>query len=175
MRRFSGCRPGRRLLLRSAPLARRALAALLMTMASAVAHADRKANGFLAVEAEQLLRRRDIAFAHRRHNRRDAVPGDRVETVEVTEGLDEIGGNAGLFMRFAQGGCDRIAVARFDRAAGKTDLSGVLAGTLLLSSIRTAINVMGMPPHYTQMIHGGLVLVAVLLDAFKTTIRKRYL
>jgi len=34
---------------------------------------------------------------------------------------------------------------------------------------------MGMPPHYTQMIQGGLVLAAVLLDTLKTTIRKRYL
>jgi ribose transport system permease protein len=34
---------------------------------------------------------------------------------------------------------------------------------------------MGMPPHYTQMIRGGLVLAAVLLDTLKTTIRRRYL
>ena len=46
---------------------------------------------------------------------------------------------------------------------------------LLLSSIQTAINVMGMPPHYTQMIQGALVLAAVLLDTLKTTIRRRYL
>ena len=54
-------------------------------------------------------------------------------------------------------------------------LSGVFAGVLLLSSIQTAINVMGMPPHYTQMIQGGLVLAAVLLDTLKTTVRRRYL
>ena len=43
----------------------------------------------------------------------------------------------------------------------------MFAGVLLLSSIQTAINVMGMPPHYTQMIQGGLVLAAVLLDTVK--------
>ena len=52
-------------------------------------------------------------------------------------------------------------------------LPGVYAGVLLLSSIQTAINLMGLPPHYTQMIQGGLVLAAVLLDTFKTPIRQR--
>ena len=46
---------------------------------------------------------------------------------------------------------------------------------LLLSAISTAINVMGMPPHYTLVIRGGLVLFAVLLDTVKTSIRRRYL
>jgi ribose transport system permease protein len=44
---------------------------------------------------------------------------------------------------------------------------------LLLSSINTAINLMGMPAHFTQIIHGGLVLVAMLLDTLKTHIRAR--
>ena len=52
-------------------------------------------------------------------------------------------------------------------------LSGVVAGVLLLSSISTAINVMGMPPHYTQVIRGGLVLAAILLDTVKTSLRRR--
>jgi ribose transport system permease protein len=54
-------------------------------------------------------------------------------------------------------------------------LSGVFAGVLLLSSIQTAINVMGMPPHYTLIIQGTMVLAAVLLDTLKNTIRRRYL
>ena len=54
-------------------------------------------------------------------------------------------------------------------------LSGVFAGVLLLSSIQTAINVMGMPPHYTMMIQGLLVLAAVLLDTAKNGVRRRYL
>ncbi|MHB1059958.1 MAG: ABC transporter permease [Rhodanobacter sp.] len=75
-----------------------------------------------------------------------------------------------LFETFAA-----VVIGGVSLKGGIGNLSGVLAGTLLLSSIRTAINVMGMPPHYTQMIQGGLVLAAVLLDAFKTSIRKRYL
>lgn len=75
-----------------------------------------------------------------------------------------------LFETFAA-----VVIGGVSLKGGIGSLSGVLAGVLLLSSIRTAINVMGMPPHYTQMIHGGLVLAAVLLDAFKTSIRKRYL
>jgi hypothetical protein len=46
-------------------------------------------------------------------------------------------------------------------------LPGVYAGVLLLSSINTAINLMGCRPHYTQVIHGLLVLAAVLLDTLK--------
>ena len=54
-------------------------------------------------------------------------------------------------------------------------LSGVFAGVLLLSSIDTAINVMGLEPYYMQVIRGGLMLLAVLLDSVKTQIRRRYL
>ncbi|RUY13889.1 ABC transporter permease, partial [Mesorhizobium sp. M7A.F.Ca.CA.001.13.2.1] len=50
---------------------------------------------------------------------------------------------------------------------------GVYAGVLLLSAINTAINLMGLPANFTQVIHGLLVLAAVLLDAFKQTIRQR--
>ena len=56
---------------------------------------------------------------------------------------------------------------------GVGSLSGVYAGVLLLSAIQTAINLMGMPAHYTQMILGGMVLAAVLLDTVKLAIRKK--
>ncbi len=75
-----------------------------------------------------------------------------------------------LFQAFAA-----VVIGGVSLKGGYGRLSGVFAGVLLLSSIQTAINVMGMPPHYTQMIQGGLVLAAVLLDTMKTTIRKRYL
>ena len=52
-------------------------------------------------------------------------------------------------------------------------LPGVYAGVLLLSSIQTAINLMGLPAHYTQLIQGGMVLTAVLLDTVKLSIRKK--
>ena len=75
-----------------------------------------------------------------------------------------------LFQAFAA-----VVIGGVSLKGGYGRLSGVFAGVLLLSSIQTAINVMGMPPHYTQMIQGALVLAAVLLDTLKTSIRRRYL
>jgi ribose transport system permease protein len=75
-----------------------------------------------------------------------------------------------LFQAFAA-----VVIGGVSLKGGHGRLSGVFAGVLLLSSIQTAINVMGMPPHYTQMIQGGLVMAAVLLDTLKTSIRRRYL
>jgi ribose transport system permease protein len=75
-----------------------------------------------------------------------------------------------LFQAFAA-----VVIGGVSLRGGYGRLSGVFAGVLLLSSIQTAINVMGMPPHYTMMIQGTMVLVAVLLDTLKATIRKRYL
>ena len=57
---------------------------------------------------------------------------------------------------------------------GVGKLPGVYAGVLLLSSIHTAINLMGLPAHYTQVILGLLVLAAVLLDTLKLQIRQRF-
>ena len=75
-----------------------------------------------------------------------------------------------LFQAFAA-----VVIGGVSLKGGYGRLSGVFAGVLLLSSIQTAINVMGMPPHYTMVIQGSMVLVAVLLDTLKNTIRKRYL
>jgi ribose transport system permease protein len=75
-----------------------------------------------------------------------------------------------LFQAFAA-----VVIGGVSLKGGYGRLSGVFAGVLLLSSIQTAINVMGMPPHYTMMIQGGLVLAAVLLDTMKNTVRRRYL
>lgn len=74
-----------------------------------------------------------------------------------------------LFEAFAA-----VVIGGVSLKGGVGRLSGVFAGVLLLSSISTAINVMGMPPHYTQMIRGGLVLAAVLLDTFKASARRRF-
>ena len=49
------------------------------------------------------------------------------------------------------------------------------AGVLLLSAIDTAINVMGLEPSYMQVIRGGPVLLALLLDPARSAIRRRYL
>ncbi|MCF3935570.1 ABC transporter permease [Acuticoccus sp. M5D2P5] len=75
-----------------------------------------------------------------------------------------------LFQAFAA-----VVIGGVSLKGGQGRLSGVFAGVLLLTSIQTAINVMGMPPHYTQMIQGSLVLLAVLLDALKGAVRRRYL
>ena len=67
-----------------------------------------------------------------------------------------------LFNAFAA-----VVIGGVSLKGGIGQLPGVYAGVLLLSSIHTAINLMGLPAHYTQMILGGLVLAAVLLDTVK--------
>ncbi|WGF87387.1 ABC transporter permease [Marinivivus vitaminiproducens] len=79
-------------------------------------------------------------------------------------------GTGMLFDAFAA-----VVIGGVSLKGGVGRLSGVFAGVLLLSAISTAINVMGMPPHYTLMIKGALVLAAVLLDTAKTALHKRYL
>ncbi|MCB1402069.1 MAG: ABC transporter permease, partial [Rhodobacteraceae bacterium] len=74
-----------------------------------------------------------------------------------------------LFQAFAA-----VVIGGVSLRGGVGRLSGVFAGVLLLSSIQTAINVMGMPPHYTMMIQGLLVLTAVLLDTAKNNLRRSY-
>jgi len=75
-------------------------------------------------------------------------------------------GTGMLFEAFAA-----VVIGGVSLTGGVGRLSGVFAGVLLLSSIDTAINVMGLPPHYMQVIRGGLVLLAVLLDSAKAMIR----
>jgi ribose transport system permease protein len=73
-----------------------------------------------------------------------------------------------LFQAFAA-----VVIGGVSLQGGVGGLSGVYAGVLLLSAINTAINLMGMPAHFTQIIHGGLVLLAMVLDSIKTQIRTR--
>ena len=73
-----------------------------------------------------------------------------------------------LFQAFAA-----VVIGGVSLKGGIGQLPGVYAGVLLLHSIQTAINLMGMPAHYTQMILGSLVLAAVLLDTVKLQIRQR--
>src|ERR671918_293216 len=81
--------------------------------------------------------------------------------------------NLGLGMLFEAFAA--VVIGGVSLRGGVGRLSGVFAGVLLLSSIDTAINVMGLEPYYMQVIRGGLMLLAVLLDSIKTTIRRRYL
>ena len=73
-----------------------------------------------------------------------------------------------LFNAFAA-----VVIGGVSLKGGVGQLPGVYAGVLLLSSINTAINLMGLPAHFTQVIHGGLVLAAVLLDTLKHALRQR--
>ena len=75
-----------------------------------------------------------------------------------------------LFEAFAA-----VVIGGVSLRGGVGRLSGVFAGVLLLSSIDTAINIMGLEPYYMQVIRGGLMLLAVLLDSVKTNLRRRYL
>jgi ribose transport system permease protein len=73
-----------------------------------------------------------------------------------------------LFQAFAA-----VVIGGVSLKGGVGRLPGVYAGVLLLHSIQTAINLMGLPAHYTQMILGSLVLAAVLLDTVKLAIRQK--
>jgi ribose transport system permease protein len=79
-------------------------------------------------------------------------------------------GTGMLFNAFAA-----VVIGGVSLKGGIGQLPGVYAGCLLLYSIHTAINLMGLPAHFTQMILGALVLAAVLLDAAKLRIRERLL
>ncbi|MGH6897906.1 MAG: ABC transporter permease [Geminicoccaceae bacterium] len=81
--------------------------------------------------------------------------------------------NLGLGMLFEAFAA--VVIGGVSLRGGIGRLSGVFAGVLLLSSIDTAITVMGLEPYYMQVLRGGLMLLAVLLDSVKTSIRRRYL
>jgi ribose transport system permease protein len=73
-----------------------------------------------------------------------------------------------LFNAFAA-----VVIGGVSLKGGVGALPGVYAGVLLLAAINTAINLMGLPANFTQVIHGLLVLAAVSLDTLKQTIRQR--
>jgi ribose transport system permease protein len=68
-----------------------------------------------------------------------------------------------------------VVIGGVSLKGGVGRLSGVFAGVLLLSTIDTAINVMGLDASYMQVIRGGLMLLAVMLDSLKSQIRRRWL
>ncbi len=78
-------------------------------------------------------------------------------------------GTGMLFNAFAA-----VVIGGVSLKGGIGKLPGVYAGVLLLSAIHTAINLMGLPASYTQLILGLLVLAAVLLDTLKLQIRQRF-
>ena len=74
-----------------------------------------------------------------------------------------------LFEAFAA-----VVIGGVSLRGGVGTLSGVFAGVLLLSTIDTAINVMGLDASYMQVIRGALMLLAVLLDSAKGAVLRRY-
>lgn len=50
---------------------------------------------------------------------------------------------------------------------GVGSLTGVFAGVLVLSTIRSALNIMSVSPFITEVIRGCLVLIAILIDSIK--------
>jgi ribose transport system permease protein len=54
---------------------------------------------------------------------------------------------------------------------GVGSLVGVFAGVLILSSMRSALNILAISPFVTDVIRGGLVLVAIVLDSIKMRTR----
>lgn len=77
-------------------------------------------------------------------------------------------GTGMLFNAFAA-----VVIGGISLKGGVGSLPGVYAGVLLLAAINTAINLMGLQAQYTQLIHGFLVLAAVLLDTLKLRIRQK--
>lgn len=73
-----------------------------------------------------------------------------------------------LFNAFAA-----VVIGGVSLKGGVGTLPGVYAGVLMLSAINTAINLMALPANFTQVIHGLLVLAAVMLDTFKQSIRRK--
>jgi ribose transport system permease protein len=74
-----------------------------------------------------------------------------------------------LFEAFAA-----VVIGGVSLRGGVGALSGVFAGVLLLSTIDTAINVMGLDASYMQVIRGALMLLAVLLDSAKGAVLRKY-
>lgn len=65
-----------------------------------------------------------------------------------------------------------VVIGGVSLSGGVGWLSGVFAGALLLSAISTATNIIGLEPQYMQVIRGGLMLIAVLLDSLKRLSRR---
>jgi len=75
-------------------------------------------------------------------------------------------GTGMLFEAFAA-----VVIGGVSLQGGVGKLTGVFAGAILLSAISTAINILGMPPFYMNVIRGGFIITAVLIDAMISRIR----
>ena len=64
-----------------------------------------------------------------------------------------------------------VVIGGVSMQGGMGKLTGVFAGAILLSSISTVIAIVGINPFYTNIIRGGLIIFAVILDSVVTKIR----
>lgn len=71
-----------------------------------------------------------------------------------------------LFEAFAA-----VVIGGVSLHGGVGNLTGVFAGAILLSAISTAISILGMNPFYMNIIRGGFIIMAVLVDALISRIR----
>ncbi len=71
-----------------------------------------------------------------------------------------------LFEAFAA-----VVIGGVSLQGGVGNLTGVFAGAILLSAISTAISILGMNPFYMNIIRGGFIIMAVLVDALISRIR----
>ncbi|MFZ2330870.1 MAG: ABC transporter permease [Atribacterota bacterium] len=66
-----------------------------------------------------------------------------------------------------------VVIGGVSLQGGVGKLSGVFAGALILSSISTVISIVGINPYYMNIIRGGMIIVAVLLDAIIRKVRPK--
>jgi len=71
-----------------------------------------------------------------------------------------------LFEAFAA-----VVIGGVSLRGGVGKLTGGFAGAILLSATSTAVSIVGMPPFYMNIIRGGFIIIAVLIDAFISRIR----
>lgn len=71
-----------------------------------------------------------------------------------------------LFEAFAA-----VVIGGVSLRGGVGKLTGVFAGAILLSATSTAVSIVGMPPFYMNIIRGGFIIIAVLIDALISRIR----
>jgi ribose transport system permease protein len=83
-----------------------------------------------------------------------------------TNGSSPAIGMGMLFEAFAA-----VVIGGVSLRGGVGRLTGVFAGAVVLSAISTAISILGIPPFYMNIIRGGLIIVAVLLDALISRVR----
>ena len=57
-------------------------------------------------------------------------------------------------------------------AGGEGRVTGILMGVLVFELLKTALNFLGVPPEYTYIVQGAVIIVAVALDIRKTQAKK---